>query len=404
MNKKIFSVDIAILGGGIAGLWALNRLRNLGYHAVLLETNALGSGQTIKSQGIIHGGIKFALTGILTGSSNAVEAMPQRWKECLAGKGEINLQAVKTLSNDQLLWSTGSLSSEIASFFASRALNSRVQKLAREQYPNILQNPAFKGHVYRLEEVVLDTPSLIEALVSPHKDYIIKINPNPQELNFFFEASDPKTISYLNAYSGEKTFTLQAKRYLFTAGEGNEQLASHLPNAPTMQRRPLQMVYVKLDTHYPLFAHCIDGGMNPRITITTHTAKDGKIVWYLGGQIAEEGIKRTPSEQYTVAEKELKSLFPWLDLSTAEWGSFFINRAEPAQPGGKRPETDFVQALGNTLIAWPTKLALSPLLSDNIIRLLNVQGIKPTLFTQNEESPFNIFEKPRIALLPWDKN
>ena len=37
--------DIVILGGGIAGLWLLNRLRNAGYAAVLLESTALGTGQ-----------------------------------------------------------------------------------------------------------------------------------------------------------------------------------------------------------------------------------------------------------------------------------------------------------------------------------------------------------------------
>jgi glycine/D-amino acid oxidase-like deaminating enzyme len=47
-------VDIAIFGGGVAGLWLLNRLRKAGDHAVLLETDRLGAGQTRYAQGIIY--------------------------------------------------------------------------------------------------------------------------------------------------------------------------------------------------------------------------------------------------------------------------------------------------------------------------------------------------------------
>ena len=57
--------DICIIGGGVAGLWLNARLRKAGYHTVLIERGALGGGQSVKSQGIIHGGIKYALGGKL---------------------------------------------------------------------------------------------------------------------------------------------------------------------------------------------------------------------------------------------------------------------------------------------------------------------------------------------------
>ena len=60
------SAQIAIIGGGISGLWLLNSLRNAGYDAVLFEKNALGSQQTFASQGMIHGGIKYALCLLYT--------------------------------------------------------------------------------------------------------------------------------------------------------------------------------------------------------------------------------------------------------------------------------------------------------------------------------------------------
>ena len=59
MNNTI-QTDIAIIGGGIAGLWLLNRLRDQGFCAILFESDAIGAGQTGVAQGIIHGGMKYA--------------------------------------------------------------------------------------------------------------------------------------------------------------------------------------------------------------------------------------------------------------------------------------------------------------------------------------------------------
>lgn len=400
-HKSPIALDIVIFGGGIAGLWTLNRLRQCGYQAILLETEALGSGQTIKSQGIIHGGIKYALSGFLSSSANAIARMPQRWKASLGGTGELDLRTVNILSADQLLWSTGSLGSEIASFFASKALNSRVQKLSKTEYPPLLKNPAFKGHAYRLSELVLDTPSLIQTLATPYKDYIFKINPTAGYA-FITDPHNPLNVVSLNIFSDTHTLTIKAKRYVFAAGEGNETLGLQIPNAPPMQRRPLQMTLVKLPIPYAFFAHCIDNGSNPRITITTHPCHDGSSVWYLGGQLAEDGANRTEADQIATAKKELKTLFPWLDLSQATWASFFVNRAEPKQPGVKRPDNPFLDTLGNVMVAWPTKLALAPVLSDKIISQLKHQDIQPSEPNAEILALFSNLKKPTIALPPWE--
>lgn len=404
MSNDYRKIDIVIVGGGIAGLWTLNRLRQLGFTAILLESNTLGGGQTIKSQGIIHGGIKYALKGFLTKSANTIEEMPKRWKACLTGQGEIDLRSVKILSSDQLLWSTGGLTSEITGFFASKALKSRVQKLARTDYPFVLQNATFKGHVYKLEEVVLDAPSLIRTLAEPHKDFIYKID-SENGLKFYFDPKDKNHIAYLELYNNGKTLKLQALQIILTAGEGNEALSIPFKEASAMQRRPLQMVWFKFSEDYPLYAHCIDSGMNPRITITSHIAEDGKTVWYLGGQIAEEGIKRTKEEQILCAQQELKTLFPWLNFSNMEWGSFFINRAEPKEPGGKRPEKEFLQTFSNYMMAWPTKLALAPLLADDIIVSLQKHNINPIKSKTQEEilEYFKGWAQPKIAKSVWDE-
>lgn len=433
-NENSIEVDIIIFGGGIAGLWALNRLRAKGYSTLLFESNALGSGQTIKSQGIIHGGIKYALQGKLTDSSNAVETMPQRWKECLEGRGEIDLRSVSILSPDQLLWSTGSLASEISGFFASKALTSRVKTLDKQHYPSVLQNPKFKGHVYRLEEVVLDTPSLIQTLIQPHIPFVFKVDPS--ELEWVFEENNApenssqknkphnihslklKTLN-LNSSSSNSSHPLifKAKHFLVTAGEGNESLTSKLNLSFPMQRRPLHMVLIKFPTPHPFFAHCIDFGSTPRITITSHQTKNGEGIWYLGGKIAEDGIHRTEQEQINFAKKEIITLFPWLDLTQTEWKSFFINRAEAKQPNKKRPDSFFLETRQNVTVAWPTKLALAPLLVDAFLNKLNALEVHPRLKTSNlaihqnngtvdTEVNMEILSKlnpPKVATPVWDE-
>ena len=70
--SQALSTDVLIVGGGIAGLWLNARLRRAGYATLLVEADRLGGGQSVKSQGIIHGGTKYALHGALTGSSEAI--------------------------------------------------------------------------------------------------------------------------------------------------------------------------------------------------------------------------------------------------------------------------------------------------------------------------------------------
>ena len=97
------STDVLIVGGGIAGLWLNARLQRLGYSTLLVERGSLGGEQSVKSQGIIHGGAKYALHGALTGASEAIADMPRRWREALSGSGELDLSGVRLLSEAHYL-------------------------------------------------------------------------------------------------------------------------------------------------------------------------------------------------------------------------------------------------------------------------------------------------------------
>ena len=154
--SQALSTDVLIVGGGIAGLWLNARLRRAGYATLLVEADRLGGGQSVKSQGIIHGGTKYALHGALTGSSEAIADMPARWRKALLGEGELDLSGVRLLSDAHYLWSPGSLAGNLTSFFASKAMRGRVDAVKGEQLPPALQHPKFKGKVYRLAELVLE--------------------------------------------------------------------------------------------------------------------------------------------------------------------------------------------------------------------------------------------------------
>ncbi|WP_257283720.1 FAD-dependent oxidoreductase [Endozoicomonas sp. SESOKO1] len=403
--------DVVVIGGGIAGLWLFRTLNTLGYRALLLEQNALGGGQTIKSQGIVHGGTKYTLTGQLTNASQAIAGMPERWRNALAGKGgeaDPDLRSARILSEYHYLWSPGDIGSRMTSFFASKALRGRVDALTREQFPAIFKHDGFRGKVYQLNEIVLDIATVTEALVNGLEDKTIKVDWSEQgnarlltdaqgEIDAVELVDTSLNTSPNN--NGHKTL-LKAKRFVLAAGEGTEALLNTWGIIdPKMQVRPLQMVMVRHEHPEPIFAHCLGTTPLPRITITSHPDKDGKWVWYLGGGIAEDGVKQSAEVLIATAKKELKALLPWVDLSRAQWDTLRVNRAEPKQSRLLRPDAAFCQPVANAIVTWPTKLALAPNLSDEVIRLLQEDDIRPA-----DEGSFSVpegFSRPEICPNFW---
>jgi len=389
---QTIEVDIAIVGGGIAGLWTLNRLRQAGYQAILLEERSLGNGQTVHAQGIIHGGVKYALGGQLTASARAVNAMPSLWHDCLQGQGEIDLSAVKVLSPYQYLWSNGQLAAKVRQFFAAKLLNSYAEAVQLADYPDIFQQTPMNRQVYRVAETVLDVPALLAALAESCRDDLIKIDPDTCRL------MQGGAAQYLNAQIAGQNIKVQATRYIFTAGAGNESLLKCCPKPPLMQCRPLRMTMVKSARLSALYGHCLANSSTPRLTITTHWAADGEMVWYLGSELAEAGAKCDQATHLQFAQQELKQLFPGLDLSNARWESFMIDRAEARQKNGARPDSVFVQpCAANVIVAWPSKLALTPLLAQGILQQLQQDAVAPSASVVSREQ----LPKPDIATPRW---
>lgn len=366
MSKSAAMLDIALLGGGISGLWLLNHFSRLGYHCALFGFTPIGGAQTLASQGMIHGGTKYALDGVGGESARVLAAMPDLWNACLAGKGPVDLGRTRCLSPHLHLWTGGGISGALERLLASRLFRSRVIPVSPDQYPEVFRHPGFSGELHRLLEPVLDMPSLVANLAGNYPQRIFGIDPGQLRIQ-------------LVEHSGEVRLdtpreTLHARRLLLCAGAGNEELLGQLGVTDhPMQRRPLRQVIVKHASLTPLYGHWLEASRAPRLTISSHAASSGQWVWYLGGELAEQGAQLEEPECLDLAARELAQLFPWLDLAGADWASRIVDRAEPARPQGGKPDGVYCEPIWRgspVLVTWPTKLSLAPALAQRAQSLM----------------------------------
>jgi glycerol-3-phosphate dehydrogenase len=366
-----YTTDIVIFGGGVAGLWLLNRLRQEGLRAILLEAHNLGGGQTMASQGIIHGGLKYALSGSLTGAAEAIASMPARWRQCLQGDDALDLSGVKVLSEHYYMWSESGLRSKLKTFLGSKTLRGRVTAVARQDYPDFFAGASVDGSLYQLPDFVVDTGSLVAELADKQKEFIFKIDPAAVSVAFRKQSG---AINKVIISGADGSVTIDTNRVVFCAGEGNRALiASAGLTAIETQLRPLHMVYLKSRELPLVYVHCIGDSfsLTPRLTVTSHRDHAGETVWYLGGEIAESGVGKTADQQQAAARQLLEELFPWIDCSSAQWHCFNINRAEADINNNYRPDGAHFMEQDNVVVAWPTKLTLAPSLADQLLDLFS---------------------------------
>jgi glycerol-3-phosphate dehydrogenase len=263
-------LDIAIIGGGVAGLWLANRIKSAGFSVALFESSALGSDQALASQGMIHGGMKYTLAGTLTGASEAIADMPKHWRACLCGEGDVDLRHTRILSDHFFMWSGDDLGSKITSFFASKITRGRVDAVHPDRRPPLLRHKDFAGSLYRLEDLVIDTPSLVANLANNIDGCCYQIDWQQAQLQ---RDSSGKIHLKIAATAGE--LCIHAQRFIFTAGKGNAQLLAELGlEQPAMQLRPLQQVMVKHQHPFDFYGHCLGREATPRLTISSHRLPD----------------------------------------------------------------------------------------------------------------------------------
>jgi len=311
-------IDVAIIGGGVSGLWLLDLLTTLGLR-VRLFTHELGGEQTAACQGMIHGGLRYA-------DSPVMAQMPARWRACLEGRGEVDLRGVRVAADRQLIWSTNGVIGRATMAIARRVLAGRIQ-----------QTPY--RHTFDLLDPVIDVASLVKVLADRHAGHI--------------------------RVASDDWLTIQAGTVIYAAGAGNQVLLRGTSNAAAMMRLPLHQVIVRHPALPALFGHCIGPSLEPRLTITTHGD-----TWRVGGALAIDGCRRSAVAQREAAIDELLYCVPWVDLEGATFDTQRIDRVEPAFAGGRRSATAFAQRVGSAIVVWPVKLTLLPDLGDRVLALL----------------------------------
>ncbi len=380
-------VDVLIFGGGVSGLWCLDRFRRSGYVTILLESKALGAGQTIKAQGIIHGGGKYALRGVRDFAAvRATSEMPELWRRCLRGAGEPALAGVQVLSQRCYLWfPRNSVVAKVQSWgfmsIVGRAglLASRPVKIEKKDWPETLRHSA--AAIYALDEQVISTGSLLNNLAARHENHI-----------FLHETAK---ISIINGRVEIGDEIVEPRAIVLTAGAGNAELLRRagIPGEP-MQRRPLKMVLLRGPLP-PLYGHCVIGGKT-QLTITAPAPG----IWQVGGELAEclahEDDIEVAAQQ---VRWELQRWIPGLELAKLELALYHAVRAEARTSDLRRPSGVHANYVAPGIVAaWPTKLCLAPVLADDVFKLVSAELKSPA----GMSDPSPAWPKPALARYPWE--
>lgn len=390
----ILEADVLIFGGGAAGLWTLDELRRRGYRALLVESHALGAGQTICAQGILHSGLKYALGGLLTGAADAAGEMTEHWRQCLRGTLPPDLSSVRLRSASCFLWRTDSVTSALGLVGAKLGLRTPAIPVSRSDRPPVLAR--CPGEVLRIDEPVVDMPSLLQVLANAHHSNILRLD---SAWRADFQCPEPGCLASLIVRRSEDREPLEIKPrgVVLAAGAGNETLRERLRlERGAMQRRPLHMVMV-CGRLPQLYGHCVDGS-STRVTLTAHEHRDGDTVWQVGGNVAEQGVGMTPRELIAFARRELIAVLPGIDLSNTLWATYAIDRAEGRTPRGRRPDGPVCMRDGTTITAWPTKLVLAPKLAAMIAQKLP----PPEKGSNTNASIPDDWPRPVVASPPWE--
>ena len=390
LSSLLMGLDALIFGGGIAGLWTLDELRRAGFAAALLEAGALGAGQTVCSQGIIHGGVKYTLSGLLHPAAEAIREMPGLWRSCLRGEVEPNLSRARVRAESCHMWRTDSLRSRAGMLGAKVGLRVAPVTVEDDERPAALR--ACPGTVARLDEQVIDPASVLAVLAERNRGLVGRALPERVSI----ARAGPGWRVSVGRESGGAV-EIEAKTLVFAAGRGNEALRRAVGlDAAAMQVRPLHMAMARGSTLPELNGHCADGART-RITITTDADSHGRRVWQIGGQLAEDGVKLSETELVAHAKREVGACLPGVDLRDVEWSTYRADRAELAQRSGVRPDDATMLVENGVITLWPTKLALAPrgaaMVSEALTRLGAPSGPAPGVPG---------LEAPPVELPPWE--
>jgi glycine/D-amino acid oxidase-like deaminating enzyme len=391
-------LDVLIFGGGATGLWLLDQLSRRGDRVLLLEAGRLGQGQTVASQGIIHGGLKYSLQGLLTPAAREIRDMPDIWRRCLAGRRVPDLRNTRVRSACCHLWRSDSLRSRLGMLGARVGLQVAPTEISSADRPAVFAG--CPGPVARLDEQVISPASFIADLARQNGARILEVDADCG-IDFVLPGTGVVERVVISHPDNAQKVEVRPRRVVLTAGAGNEVLRRRmgLP-ADQMQTRPLHMVLVRGNLPV-LNGHCVDGART-RVTITTDCDAQGRMVWQVGGQLAEDGVACDEQTLVRRARDELVSVLPGVNFADCEWSACRVDRAERAMPHGGRPDTAAVLSDGNILTVWPTKLALAPQAVRMVEACLPASNRSASAGGAFDPREFAAWPRPEVAQPPWE--
>jgi glycerol-3-phosphate dehydrogenase len=282
-------------------------------------------------------------------------------------------------------------------------IGARVGLRVAPQVLSVEERPAAlvgcPGAVARLDEQVIAPESLLDALFALNKARVLSVAGSDVQIELDAPAK-VRTIRLSDSTTNAR-LDLAPRHVVLAAGRGNAELRRRCGLTETvMQSRPLHMVMVRGDLPI-LNGHCVDGRAT-RVTITSERDTRGRTVWQVGGQLAEIGVGLDERSLLARAADELRAVIPGIDLRSAEWASYRVDRAEQAMPGGARPESVGILREGNLVTAWPTKLALVPYLAERILEQIDSHQTVSDETNDEEAAICGAWPRPRVAQLPWE--
>ena len=377
-------LDAVIFGGGAAGLWLLDRLSRDGHHVVLLESRGLGAGQTVGSQAILHVGRTSAASALATRSSKPLRELPNLWRDALLGRIAPNLTRTRLRSECCFLWQAPSPAPRIDS-----------ETLADDERPAALAEVA--GPVSRLPDQVICPASFLADLADQYRDRLLLID---AERGLRFRLNSPGEVDaiQLTSPTDGRPLELRPRQVIFTAGSDNARLRELVGlGVDALPSRPLHMVLARGNLP-ELNGHCVEGAATI-VTVTSDIDDDGRTVWQIGGQLAENGLKLKPHPQTERVREELARILPRLDLRQIEWSTYRLDRAEGETGNSSRHEAIQVFCAGNVTTGCPTKLVLAPVLAAEIAD----RASSPYITTPFDSTPLADWPRPETACLPWNE-
>lgn len=379
------AVDALVIGGGVAGLFTAHALRERGCSVLVLERTALGTGQTINSQGILHAGVKYSLGGVAGEDAREASEAAALWTGCLEGSSAPDLRGLRVLVRQEYLWRSSGFLGVAGMLGARLALRSRPDAVPEAERPSWLAG--VRGDVLTLPETVIDPADLLARLADSLPGALASGSVRSIRVN------GPDAAEVL-VEGGPDPVRVRVRRLYLCAGEGNEALVAlaGLTAEEPMQRRPLRQAMVRGPLPM-VFGHCIDGART-RVTITSDLQGD-RTVWHVGGELAETGPSHEPEAFLLRARSELAACLPSVDWRGCEWSSYAVDRAEPRTRDARRPSHAHARAVGPVVTVWPVKLVLAP-------RVAAVAaGLAMTGSGGTARWPDG-WRRPGVAPRPWD--